>query len=42
LANQAKEEGRVNAEDIKIFEERQFYKKGVKRSAGIEIDGERV
>jgi hypothetical protein len=42
LANQAKEKGRVNAEDIKIFEERQFYKKGLKRSTGVEIDGKRV
>ena len=42
LANQAKGEGRVNTEDIKIFEERQFYKKGLKRFAGMGIDGERV
>lgn len=34
LANQAKTEGRVNAEDIKIFEERVFYRKGLRRAKG--------
>jgi len=30
LANQAKKEGRVNAEDIEICEERVFYKRDLK------------
>ncbi|KAF3048107.1 hypothetical protein E8E12_010378 [Didymella heteroderae] len=32
LANKAKKEGRVNAEDIKIFEERQFYDRSLRRA----------
>jgi len=32
LANKAKKEGRVNTEDIKIFEERQFYNRDLRRA----------
>ena len=38
LANQAKKEGRVNAEDIRIFEERRFYDGGLMRKKGVEND----
>ena len=38
LANQAKKEGRVNAEDIRIFEERRFYDGGLRRKKGVEND----
>ncbi|KAF2829730.1 high-affinity nicotinic acid transporter [Ophiobolus disseminans] len=43
LANQARKEGRTNTEDIKIFEERQFYEgKGLKRTKGVGGSGNDV